>query len=188
MAIPLGRPLPDASRDRPGWRRGNAPGPEACHPYLVLLPVWFALPPPLPAARCALTAPFHPCRRRRSAGLAVCFCGTFPGVAPAGRYPAPRFQGARTFLPPRAESGHPAIWRLKIRGETSAKSNPGSDDGDPGTGLGVGVAVAARGAEMALESGDDLRGFGVFLAVLRDFVADPGEFFLDFAYFHRKPR
>jgi hypothetical protein len=26
------------------------------------------------------------------------FCGTFPGVAPAGRYPAPCFQGARTFL------------------------------------------------------------------------------------------
>ncbi len=26
------------------------------------------------------------------------FCGTFPGVAPAGRYPAPCFPGARTFL------------------------------------------------------------------------------------------
>jgi len=32
-------------------------------------------------------------------GLAVCFCGTFPRVAPAGRYPAPCFRGARTFLP-----------------------------------------------------------------------------------------
>ena len=31
-------------------------------------------------------------------------CGTFPGVAPAGRYPAPYFHGARTFLP-RALSG-----------------------------------------------------------------------------------
>ncbi|MEY9780671.1 hypothetical protein ABIA23_002073 [Sinorhizobium fredii] len=29
------------------------------------------------------------------------FCGTFPGVAPAGRYPAPCFRGARTFLTPR---------------------------------------------------------------------------------------
>ena len=66
MTIPLGRPSPDASRDRPGWRRGNTPGPQrACHPYLVLLPVGFALPPPLPAARCALTAPFHPCRPLR---------------------------------------------------------------------------------------------------------------------------
>jgi hypothetical protein len=26
-------------------------------------------------------------------------CGTFPGVAPAGDYPAPCFRGARTFLP-----------------------------------------------------------------------------------------
>ena len=26
-------------------------------------------------------------------------CGTFPGVAPAGRYPAPFVRGARTFLP-----------------------------------------------------------------------------------------
>ena len=27
------------------------------------------------------------------------FCGTIPGVSPAGRYPAPCFHGARTFLP-----------------------------------------------------------------------------------------
>jgi hypothetical protein len=33
-----------------------------CRPYLVLLPVGFAVPSPLPAARCALAAPFHPCR------------------------------------------------------------------------------------------------------------------------------
>ena len=31
-------------------------------PYLALLQVGFAVPLPLPAARCALTAPFHPCR------------------------------------------------------------------------------------------------------------------------------
>ena len=86
MAIHLGRPLPDASRDLPGRRRGNTPAEinSACRLYLVLLPVGFALPPPLPGARCALTAPFHPCRGpepvRRFA-----FCGTFPGVAPAGR-------------------------------------------------------------------------------------------------------
>lgn len=33
-------------------------------------------------------------RRRR-----FVLCGTFPGVAPAGRYPAPFVHGARTFLP-----------------------------------------------------------------------------------------
>ena len=68
-----------------------------CRPYSVLLPVWFAMPFPLPDPRCALTAPFHPClltRRRR-----FVLCGTFPGVTPAGRYPAPYVDGARTFLP-----------------------------------------------------------------------------------------
>ena len=44
-------------------------------------------------------------------------CGTFPGVAPAGHYPAPCFRGARTFLPrgqKRRGSGHPAIWHLSL--------------------------------------------------------------------------
>src|SRR5438105_9055685 len=106
MAIPLGRPLPGASCDRPERRRGGPPGipanGDACRSYLVLLPVGFSLPPPLPATRCALTAPFHPCRPpgvpRRDRRCT--FCGTFPGVAPAGRYPAPYLRGARTFLPP----------------------------------------------------------------------------------------
>src|ERR1700730_16711432 len=58
---------------------------------------------PLPAARCSETD-------RRCT-----FCGTFPGVAPAGRYPAPYLRGARTFLPPhKAESGHPAVWHYKF--------------------------------------------------------------------------
>ena len=48
------------------------PRPEAAGPsYSVLLPVGFTLPPPSPGARCALTAPFHPClpTRRRTGGL-----------------------------------------------------------------------------------------------------------------------
>ena len=45
-----------------------------CRPYSVLLPVWFAMPSPLPETRCALTAPFHPCpplppQRERGGGL-----------------------------------------------------------------------------------------------------------------------
>ncbi len=78
----LARPTRAAAR-KPACRTSIAWEP-ACRLYLVLLPVGFALPPPLPGARCALTAPFHPCRGpepvRRFA-----FCGTFPGVAPAGR-------------------------------------------------------------------------------------------------------
>ena len=73
MAIHLGRPLPSASRDLPGQQRENTPAGQspACHPYSVLLPVGFALPPPSPGVRCALTAPFHPYRPtlRRAGGL-----------------------------------------------------------------------------------------------------------------------
>jgi len=36
------------------------------------------------------------------------FCGTFPGVAPAGRYPAPCFRGARTFLCPHCWEQRPS--------------------------------------------------------------------------------
>ena len=82
----------------------------ARRPYLVLLPVGFAMPLPLPVARCALTAPFHPYPLPRRGNGRFAFCGTFPRVAPAGRYPAPYFRGARTFLPPRnlgeRPSGH----------------------------------------------------------------------------------
>jgi hypothetical protein len=55
------------------------------------------MPLPLPDARCALTAPFHPCRLSEDVRR-FAFCGAIPGVAPAGRYPAPCFRGARTFL------------------------------------------------------------------------------------------
>src|SRR6516225_6967202 len=59
--------------------------------YSVLLPAGLAVPLTLPPARCALTAPFHPCRTLGPRGLMIrrfAFCGAFPGVAPAGRYPA----------------------------------------------------------------------------------------------------
>src|SRR5205809_163728 len=72
--IPLASPLLTRSSDRPGgFERAAQP------PYLVLLRAGFCLPPTLPSARCALTAPFHPyspspCGLRRSrpiAGLAT---------------------------------------------------------------------------------------------------------------------
>src|SRR5260370_5646662 len=64
---------------------------------------------PLPAARC-------PGTDRRCT-----FCGTFPGVAPAGRYPAPYLRGARTFLPPpkgrERPSGRLALGQLGVCSE-----------------------------------------------------------------------
>ena len=77
----LVRPTRAAAR-RPA-RRTRSLG-CACRSYLVLLPVGFSLPPPLPAARCALTAPFHPCRPARHAGdrKAVYFLWHFPWGRP----------------------------------------------------------------------------------------------------------
>jgi hypothetical protein len=51
------------SRDSPALSRDQS----SHRPYSVLLPVGFAVPPALPPARCALTAPFHPCRGIRNA-------------------------------------------------------------------------------------------------------------------------
>ena len=90
MAIHLGRPLPDASRDLPGRRRGNPPaGPQLLGGRRVA-PIWSC-------SRWGL--PCHPRCRGRGALLPhpftltlgpeplwrFAFCGTFPGVAPAGR-------------------------------------------------------------------------------------------------------
>jgi hypothetical protein len=97
VTIHLERLSPNASRNQPGQRVGKPWSREKpCCPYSVLLLVGFALPPLLPAARCALTAPFRPCRTEIRRFV---FCGTIPEVSPAGRYPAPFFRGARTFLP-----------------------------------------------------------------------------------------
>ncbi len=49
-----------------------------------------------------------PPARRAEAGWRCTFCGTFPGVAPAGRYPAPCLRGARTFLSPRNGGERPS--------------------------------------------------------------------------------
>jgi len=89
------------------WPRTGRP---LSPPYLVLLRAGFCLPPTLPPARCALTAPFHPYFRmsgalgrerwRRSTRAPpllasppdtrkrYIFCATVRQVALPGRYPA----------------------------------------------------------------------------------------------------
>ena len=116
MAIHLGRPSPGASRDLPGPGAETRP-PFGMGPYLILLPVGFALPPPLPAARCALTAPFHPypaCPKTGPGGLlsvALSLGSPPPGVTrhrvsvePGLSSPRCR-QGA-------PEGDHPPVWPL----------------------------------------------------------------------------
>ncbi len=80
--ISLGPSLPGVSCGLPGESAGHL-----ISPYLALLRVGFARPACHQAAgrllpgHFTLTAPLQI--------AAVCFCGTFPGVAPAGNYPAP---------------------------------------------------------------------------------------------------
>jgi hypothetical protein len=59
-------------------RSRRSPAEASCRPYSVLLPVGFALPPTLPPTRCALTAPFHPCRGNTLRTAAVCSLWHYP--------------------------------------------------------------------------------------------------------------
>jgi hypothetical protein len=61
-AIPLVRRLPGASSNLPERPIRTGSGASPARSYSVLLPVGFTVPPSLPKARCALAAPFHPCR------------------------------------------------------------------------------------------------------------------------------
>ena len=110
-AIPLRRPLPSASCDRPGRQREGAPGAWSAErvrgrqrlpPLLGLAPggVFHAIAVAGNAVRSYRTiSPLPPDRSPGRARRCI-FCGTVPGVAPAGRYPAPYLHGARTFLSP----------------------------------------------------------------------------------------
>ena len=105
MAIPLGRASPRASRDlpgRPARKRACARPPRAAPSSLLgLAPggVCRAAAVAAGAVRSYRTLSPLPAGHRSRPGGRFALCGTFPGVAPAGRYPAPCFRGARTFLP-----------------------------------------------------------------------------------------
>src|SRR5678815_2726042 len=72
-------------------------------PYLVLLRAGFCLPPVLPQARCALTAPFHHClcvarACASTARSAVYFLCHYPSSCPDRALPGALPCGVRTFL------------------------------------------------------------------------------------------
>jgi len=100
MAIPLGRPSPDASRDPDpdgNPETGRAPS------YLVLLPVGLARaasvagPPACALARTVSPLPRPGFENPGTARAVWVFCGAIPGVR-RRTYPAPCLRGARTFL------------------------------------------------------------------------------------------
>ena len=142
-------------------------GFEPCRPYSVLLPAGLAMPPTLPPARCALTAPFHPCpgglsaRPRRFA-----FCGAFPGVAPAGRYPAPHPYGARTFLRPyEKDGGRPADWPCRDRGGKRPRSSGNAAKDAPGC---AADRRNRQGDRFRLICVSNWRNFGVLMLSIRE--------------------
>lgn len=81
--------------------------------------------------RFTLTPADDPSANLRSAGRTV-FCGAFPGVAPAGRYPAPLPCGVRTFLGPSGPrpSGPPCananIAAAPVASSTAGECTPGA--------------------------------------------------------------
>ena len=85
--------------------RGSGP---TRRPYSVLLPAGLAMPPLSPRGRCALTAPFHPCRPARRPGSAVCFLWRFPWGRPRRALPGAAFPWSPDF-PPRGPSPEAAI-------------------------------------------------------------------------------
>ena len=99
-----------------------------CRPYSVLLPVGFTLPPLLPDARCALTAPFHPYPLTLSHERAVCFLWHCPWGHPRRALPGTVFPWSPDFPLPcpkyrarQQPSGHlaKATWTVPAQGSRS---------------------------------------------------------------------
>ncbi len=72
------------------------------------------MPLTLPRERCALTAPFHPCRARRAA---VCFLWRFPWGRPRRTLSGAVSPWSPDFPPRARRGGHPAGWRHLDRRE-----------------------------------------------------------------------
>ena len=101
-AIPLGRRSPGASSNLPG-RQDPDPIPKL-HFRASLTPSLFGLAPggvcPAAGVTAGAVRSYHtisPLPQQIMPRRYV-FCGTVPGFAPAGCYPAPFVRGARTFL------------------------------------------------------------------------------------------
>ena len=138
-------------------RGGFSPAPAAGRPYSVLLPVGFALPPLLPGARCALAAPFRPCRRGTGVlALAVCFLWHFPWGRPRRPLAGTAFPWSPDFPP----SGLPPTAVVRPSGVAQMRCDVARVNGSthhsrhrqqPGERAGIGLAVDRFRTPVALE-------------------------------------
>ena len=133
---PVSRVLSTAEADKwPFLWDAHCCAPRATHPdgdpetdhlpsLLVLLPVGLAMPPLLPEARCALTAPFQPCRRSR--GLAVFFLWRCPAGCPGRTLSVTVFPWSPDFPPAALASGQRPSGHLTPGNITAfgARGNP----------------------------------------------------------------
>src|SRR3954453_3699571 len=113
MAIPLRRPLPVASSNQPRREPRDGPGPCGPSPLFGLAPGGACRAADVAARAVRSYRTISPLPMGFAAYRRYLFCGAFPEVTLAGRYPAPCLRGARTFLCFR--SGHPAGWRERLR-------------------------------------------------------------------------
>ena len=118
-------------------------------PYSVLLPVGFAVRPPLPEARCALTAPFH-CHRVET--FVTCFLWHFPWGRPRRALPGTAVPWSPDFpLPCRRQgSGRPTLWRSLCSDPAFPVQEQPQEDR---AAFAIDLAVDQLGPEAALESG-----------------------------------
>ena len=123
MAIHLGRPLPDASRDPPGRRRGNPPADRSPHAAPIRSCSRWGLPchPRYRRRGALLPHPFTLTslnfRRGRKRRKAVCFLWHFPWSCLRRALPGTVFPWSPDFPPPAgfpyAEGSHPTVWQYK---------------------------------------------------------------------------
>jgi hypothetical protein len=116
LAARLARPTRATGQECPRFHLpGNDPrAGSAGRPYSALLPVGFTVPPPSPGARCALTAPFHPCPATSRWPGGLLSVALSLGFDPRRPLAGTVFPWSPDFPPAPAcagTSGRPATWR-----------------------------------------------------------------------------
>ena len=122
--------------ERPTRKRALAAhcGFRRVFPYLALLRAGFSVPSPLPSTRCALTAPFHPCRRA---------CARLGGVLSVALSVGSRPPGV---------TWRRAIWSPDFPLPPCGNSDCLADSRDQHSGSGRRSQVASRGAFRVISS------------------------------------